>query len=39
VTLVGHNAPLTFERTAEGLIVTVPQNAAANDISLLLKIS
>ncbi len=38
VSLAGHDPGLAFERTAEGLVVTLPENIAPDAISLLLKI-
>lgn len=39
VELIGGQSPLTFNRTAEGLVVELPADAKVNEISLLLKIS
>jgi len=39
VELVGIKTPVKFERTAEGLVVELPEGVTFNDISLLLKIS
>ena len=39
VELVGSKTPVKFERTAEGLLIELPEGVTFNDISLLLKIS